>query len=65
MIDEAKQQIKSQCKRDAKFQDAKHKEHQRSHDILNDPDLTRDEKWVALVAIGFGKQRAREMVNKL
>lgn len=64
MIEEAQKQLKSQCKRDSKFQDAKHKEHQRSHDILNDATLTRDEKWVALVAIGFGKQRAREMVNK-
>lgn len=65
MIEEAKKQLKSQCKRDSKFQDSKKKEFNRSHEILRDPDLTREEKWVALVAIGFGKQRARELVNKL
>ena len=65
MIDEATKQLKNQCRRDSKFQDSKFKEHKMSHDILHNPDLTRDEKWVALVAIGFGKQRARELVNGL
>lgn len=65
MIDEVQKQLKNQCKRDSKFQDAKRKEFNRSHEILSDPYLTLDEKWVALVAIGFGKQRARELVNRL
>ena len=65
MIDEAQKQLKSQCKKDRKFQESKEKELKSAHKILHCDDLSRDEKWVALVAIGFGKQRARELVNKL
>ena len=65
MIDEAKKQLKSQCKKSRKFQDSKEKELKIAHQILHCDDLSRDEKWIALVAIGFGKQRARELVNRL
>lgn len=54
--------LKSQCRRDRLFQDTKLRELNVAHDILTDESLNDDEKYVSLVAVGFGKQRARELV---
>lgn len=55
--------LRAACLKERRFQAAKHKELSYVHSILNDATLSRHEKWVSLVAIGFGAARAKEIID--
>lgn len=61
-IAEVDKSLKGQCMKDRKFQDTKSRELAVVHEILTNAELNDDEKYVSLVARGFGKQRAKELV---
>ena len=54
--------LKKVCLKERRFQDSKHRELQYVHDIMQDDTLTKKEKWVSLVVVGFGKQAASKIV---
>lgn len=61
-MSEADKSLKATCMRERKFQDSKARELAVAHEILTDAELSDDEKYVSLVARGWGKQRAKELV---
>ena len=62
ITDEYAKMLKAQCKRDSKVQDTYEKRYNQVHEILDSTKLSSEEKYVSLVAIGYGKQRAQQLV---
>lgn len=55
--------LKGAMRRERKFQDKQNKSLSLTHEILDDPNYTPDEKVVRLITeCHFGKQRAQELV---
>ena len=63
MVDEVAKHIKNERMKERKFQDAKTKELQGVHDVLNDDTMSADEKYFTLITTyHFGKIRAQQLV---
>jgi dynactin complex subunit len=63
MVDEVAKSIRTARLKERKFQDAKTKEMQGVHEVLNDDTMSADEKYFTLITTyHFGKIRAQQLV---
>lgn len=55
-------EVRRKCRAERKFQDKKLKDLKWVHLLLEDEDMTEQEKFAALVIAGWGKQRASQLI---
>lgn len=55
-------EVRRKCRAERRFQDKKLKDLKWVHLLLEDEDMTEQEKYAALVIEGWGKQRASQLV---